>query len=219
MNNKFKWDMFVTSFLPLWISIIITSLWSIVIKWNCLKKIKGINLNQHIRLLISSQKIELSLVIVILCMLIISLISINTFINRQENIYPKPIGIIKSGRRANKLSSEFLLAYILPMIAFDYSNLKDIVLFLVYFVVLAFLCIRNNNIYTNIYLEFKGYKMYTCDIECKIVEKNYIYEECLIISKMNLASKTNHPIRYFDFDNYIYIKLENEDTGKIVSGQ
>lgn len=59
-------------------------------------------------------------------------------------------------RRANKLSAEFLLAYILPMIAFDYSTCKGIVLFLIYFCVLSFLCVRNNNVYTNIFFELKN---------------------------------------------------------------
>ena len=30
MWSKFKWDMFVTSFIPLWISIIIFDIWDIV---------------------------------------------------------------------------------------------------------------------------------------------------------------------------------------------
>ena len=30
MNGKFKWDMFITSFIPLWISIMVADIWSIV---------------------------------------------------------------------------------------------------------------------------------------------------------------------------------------------
>ena len=30
MDNKFKWNMFITSFIPLWLSIIISDIWSIV---------------------------------------------------------------------------------------------------------------------------------------------------------------------------------------------
>ena len=30
MDKKFKWNMFITSFIPLWISIIISDIWSIV---------------------------------------------------------------------------------------------------------------------------------------------------------------------------------------------
>ena len=70
----------------------------------------------------------------------------------------RPKGIIEKATKANKLSSEFLLAYILPMIAFDFGNLKYLALFVIYFTVLAFLCIRNNNIYTNVLLEVKGYR-------------------------------------------------------------
>ena len=31
MWNKFKWDMFITSFLPLWFSIIVSDLWDCVV--------------------------------------------------------------------------------------------------------------------------------------------------------------------------------------------
>ena len=65
----------------------------------------------------------------------------NKVIRNQESTTNKPVGKITKARRANKLTAEFLLAYVLPMIAFDYSTWKGIVLFLVYFYVLSFLCI------------------------------------------------------------------------------
>ena len=93
------------------------------------------------------------------------------------------------------------------MIAFDFSDLQGITLFVIYFAVLAFLCIRNNNIYTNILLEFKGYKMYICDIECDIMNRKHIYYDSLVISEDNLTLCEGNEISYWDFDNYIYIKI------------
>lgn len=114
---------------------------------------------------------------------------------------------IKKAIRAKELSSEFLLAYILPMIAFDFTKLKSVVLFVIYFSTLAFLCIRNNNVYTNIWFEFKGYKMYLCDLEAKKMGQIYPYTECLVISTNNLVTEIDNDIRCWDFDNYIYIDL------------
>ena len=30
MDKKFKWNMFITSFIPLWLTIIVSDIWSIV---------------------------------------------------------------------------------------------------------------------------------------------------------------------------------------------
>ena len=127
-------------------------------------------------------------------------------IRNQESTTNKPVEKITKARRANKLTAEFLLAYVLPMIAFDYSTWEGIVLFLVYFYVLSLLCIRNNNVYTNIFFELKDYKMYECDIECRILDKTSKHINCLVISKHNLTQALPRKIQYFDFDNYIYIE-------------
>lgn len=113
--------------------------------------------------------------------------------------------------KANKLSSEFLLAYILPMIAFDFGNAQNLVLFVIYFSVLAYLCIRNNNIYTNILLEFKGYRIYTCDLTCKVLEDNHTYHDSIVISKSDLTQETGNDVPYWDFENYIYITADRRD--------
>jgi len=159
--------------------------------------------------LFSNKLLELISIVVILVIISISFFGINFFLNDIKRTEVKRYCTIKKARRANKLSSEFLLAYILPLIAFDYTDIKDIVLFVIYFAVLAFLCIRNNNVYTNILFEFKGYKMYECDIEYKIISQTnpHLYTDCLVISKNNLTSKIDAEIAYYDFDNYIYINI------------
>jgi len=138
---------------------------------------------------------------------IASIHEINDTIKMQKAAEHPNHGTIKRAKRANKLTAEFLLAYILPMIAFDYSDIKSILLFLIYFAVLTFLCIRNNNIYTNIFLEFMGYRMYECDIECATMNGSQMYPDSLIISKNNLTQALPQVINYFDFDNYIYIEI------------
>ena len=48
MDKRFKWNMFITSFMPLWISIVVADLWSIIENgiriWSC-KKNLSYNLN------------------------------------------------------------------------------------------------------------------------------------------------------------------------------
>lgn len=206
MWRKFRWDMFVTSFIPLWFSIIVFSIWKIVENsidvWD--KKSKYI---YNVVKSIEKSKVELSVIFVVILLVWTSISGINSFIKDRKSTKNNPKGKILRATKANKLSSEFLLAYILPMIAFDFGDIKDIVLFIIYFSVLAYLCIRNNNIYTNILLEFKGYKMYNCDIECSVLEQKKIYHDSLIISEDDLTQMEENEIPYWDFDKYIYIAI------------
>ena len=94
------------------------------------------------------------------------------------------------------------------MIAFDFTELKSVVLFVIYYGMLSFLCIRNNNVYTNIFLEFKKYKMFTCKLESNRMGEKCEYEDCLVISKNDLITYLDKDIQYWDFDNYIYIDLD-----------
>lgn len=209
--------MFFTSFLPLWVSKIICDIWVLVedgyitmislaeapsSTQQAFKLIKGFLLEHGI---------EVGSVVILAVYSVICMYHINKTIRDQENSTNKPNGTIKQARRANKLSAEFLLAYILPMIAFDYVTWKGIVLFLIYFCVLSFLCVRNNNVYTNIFFELKDYKMYECDIECKILDKTFEYTNCLVMSKQNLVQALPRKIKYFDFDNYIYIETGGDN--------
>lgn len=208
MTVFFKWNMFFTSFLPLWISIIINDVWIIVSELFA-NKMKE---NYFIDIIFNHTYIEFITVIILSIYIIISVCCINHEIKKQKRSLNKTHGNVVRAKRANKLTAEFLLAYILPMMAFDYGELKDIVLFLIYFCVLSFLCIRNSNVYTNILLELKGYKMYECDIECHIMTQCYLFESSLVISKNYLIQSLPRRIEYFDFDNYIYIDIgENEN--------
>lgn len=209
--------MFFTSFLPLWVSIIVSDIWTIIIV-GC-KYVKGLEtitftmqtMGNVLIKFVGSVPIEVVSILVLLLHIWVSIHSINKEIRAQENSSNKEEGIVIRTKRANKLTAEFLLAYILPMIAFDFGSLDSITLFLIYFVVLSFLCVGNDNIYTNIFLEFKGYKMYECDIECGVLNKKYVYTDCLIISKSNLIQPLPRRIQYFDFENYIYIDIGGTD--------
>lgn len=206
MDRKFKWDMFITSFIPLWLSIIVADIWNIVDivsnKWSYSKPLK-----YNLVDLYKKCQVSIWVVIIIFVLMLVSIISINKFLKDIRNCSTPPKIKIKKAVRANKLSSEFLLAYILPMIAFDFSELKSVSIFIIYFSVLAFLCIRNSNVYTNILFEFKGYKMYLCDLEADRMGRPYMYVDCLIISKNNLTAEIDNDMQYWDFDNYIYIDL------------
>lgn len=208
MDTGFKRAMFITSFLPLWASIVFLDFWSIVQFYVCDFSIKE-TWEKTQREVLTNISIECISILVISVMMWICTRNIDKFIHNKEKATNKEFGIVKRSRRANKLSSEFLLAYILPMIAFDFSELKDICMFTLYFLVLSFLCVRNNNVYTNIYFEFKGYKMYECDIADTINDVEVVYQDCLVLSQEDLINEVDNNIVFYDFNKYVYIKLHN----------
>lgn len=213
MGKWFKWDMLFTSFLPLWFSIIVSDVWAImckIIKYKTTMESCSISSRQLIKncvFILSKAKIEVVSIFLLFVYSIISIHHINCVIKREKKSCNKRKGRIVRAKKANKLTAEFLLAYILPMLAFDFSCLKSIVLFLVYFSVLSFLCVRNSNVYTNIFFEIKNYRMYDCDIECPVLNESKIFTDCLIISKNFLTQTLPREIDYFDFENYIYIDI------------
>lgn len=206
MDKKFKWNMFITSFIPLWLSIMVSDIWSIV-ESGINNWLYEDNVLLNVTNICKTNWVCIAVVLIIGTLMIISIVSMNQFLKDKRGNNQPPKIKIKKATRANKLSSEFLLAYILPMIAFDFTEPKSVVIFVIYFGMLAFLCIRNSNVYTNIWLEFKGYRMYLCDLEASIMGRAHIYEDCLVISKNNLIVKIENNMEYWDFDNYIYIDL------------
>jgi hypothetical protein len=94
------------------------------------------------------------------------------------------------------------------LIAFDFTSLRDIILFALYFAVIAFLNIRNGNVYTNILFEFLGYRIYACDIQRSIAGENFNYHDCTVISKADMTGIVGRSFSFFDFDNNIYLNLD-----------
>lgn len=209
MGNHFKRDMFITSFIPLWISILLVNVWNIaefgVTEWRM-----DVKILYNVNKILNEKSLDIIVLLIVLFIPLASVASISKFLKDQFMVINKPQAKVVRAVKANKLTSEFLLAYILPMIAFDFSEPKDLFLFLVYFLVLAVLCIRNNNVYTNIYLELKGFKLYECDIERIVAGESNVYENTLLISKYDVTEPINRDINYWDFENYIYINTKGE---------
>ena len=197
MKGFFKWNMLVTSFVPLWISIILIIAWdTMAVKYSSLPCLFRVN------------AVQLIFAAVIVIMLMIAVASVLAFIRLKG----KPnegsgVGRIISARKSTSLITDFLLSYILPMIAFDFTGVRDIVLFLIYFMLIAFLSIRNGNVYTNVLFEFMGYKLFDCDIERNIAGAMFTYNDCTIISRENFTGKIGQEFSFFDFDNNIYINI------------
>ena len=131
MSFIFSVCMFYLSFFPLWLSIVFIDIKSIIqnssnlwTEWSSL-----------------------------ICMTIGFVMSWSVL---WYTIHTKSIGthtfILKEAKEEKIISTEFLLSYVLPLFAFDFTKWDQVVLFLIFYITMNFLCIRHNYFSVNIVL-------------------------------------------------------------------
>lgn len=185
MNRLFKVAMFFSAFIPLWITVFFLDVISIVDESNS-------NVGSEI---IGICGIVIGLVlsaIIIFC-------SMRGLQDRDYQRYK-----ILSVEQKNGMTSEFLLSYILPLFAFDFTKWSSVVEFLIYFLILAFLCVRNNNVYANLLFEVKKYRFYTCEMQW-VAEAEATPIPMMVISKMPLNAYKGNTIEVAALNKPFYL--------------
>ena len=93
---------------------------------------------------------------------------------------------LQDSKESKTITAEFLLSYILPLFAFDFTLWDEVVKFLIFFFIFGYLCIRHNNFSVNIILEIMHYRMYDCSLinaDGKEVERTVTNKNMLTTSK------------------------------------
>lgn len=96
------------------------------------------------------------------------------------------------------ITAEFLLSYILPLFAFDFTQWDGVVLFLIFFFTLGYLCIRHQYFCVNLVLEQAGFRFYRCQLQ----DDDGIQTEYVIISRRRLNGHLGDDL---------YLKMLNND--------
>ncbi len=212
MSSKFKISMYITSFLPIWIMIIINNLWEIMllkhnenITWSDLFNIKTLYKYAYI-----TEVLSLILVFVI-CAFSISYIEY--IIRDKENNYLSHREVIKFDEKL--VATDYIVTTTLSFLAFDFTQLKGLILFLVYFSTLGYMCIKKNNYYVNLYLLTRGYRIYTCKItpttvkgKIKEVEKE-TKEEVLSVTIVTKEELSVGLYNLYGLDSSTFLGLKN----------
>lgn len=176
-------SMFFLSFSPLWVSVLFIDLKSICEK------------NENLCT-------EIISVIVILIVMIISLLVFISALNPRKRDKAKVCTVI-SASEEKTITAEYLLSYILPLFAFDFTLWHQVVLFLIFFTVLAFLCIRHNHFSVNIVLEILRYRFY----RCKLTNDDGASIEKVIITRNDLTVKVNSEICIRPINNDFAVQI------------
>lgn len=163
--------MFFLSFAPLWVSVLFIDIMSII----------------KAEQTVTAEWISI-IVITIFSVISILLLLISLGVNKRDGIQKYRITEVNEEKT---ITAEYLLSYILPLFAFDFRESNQIVLFLIYFITLAYLCIRHNHLSVNIVLEFFGYRFYSCKLKNEDnveICKNIISREKMINHKNDIIS-------------------------------
>jgi hypothetical protein len=100
---------------------------------------------------------------------------------------------LKSAIEMKALTAESLLMYVFPMVAFDFCRWEGLLEFLVFFIIVAVLCVRQRIITGNVVLVLLGFRFYRCELDN--------FQEFIVITRDNLAGEEGKAISYISLSN------------------
>lgn len=173
--------MYFLSFIPLWIAVVFLDIQSIMSN------------NKHIMTEI------VSIVLIALGTIISWRILGKSFRKAKEkknNEYR-----LTQAREMKSVTAEYTLTYVIPLFAFDFTKWDKTVLFLIFFIILGFICYRHNYFILNVFLDLKKYRIF----ECVYVDTEGNAINGVVISKQRLNSKVGYSLRLYNMNNDYYI--------------
>ena len=167
MSIFVSFSMFFLSFMPLWITVLFVDIKSLFEggkdKWTETISITAILLGLLIALVI---------------------LFVKFYMINDEKYTLK----IQDAKESKTITAEFLLSYILPLFAFDFTRWDELVEFLIFFLIFGYLCIRHNFFSVNIILEIMHFRIYECSLingDNKVVARTVVSKNRLTMSKGN----------------------------------
>ena len=106
------------------------------------------------------------------------------------------------------ITAEFLLSYILPLFAFDFTVWDEVVLFLVFYIILGYLCIKHNYFSVNIILEFAKYNIY----QCQLINSDNKELSLKILSRNELRILNGSEVKIRALNNDFYLYMNNKTS-------
>lgn len=175
--------MFFLSFCPLWISVFFIDI----------KSIYEGSLNLWT---------EIISLLLIMITTILSLVVLLRELN-PRNTNNKQEYILISAKEEKTITAEYLLSYILPLFAFDFTVWHEVLLFLIFFSVFAYLSIRHNHFSVNVLLELMQYKFYSCELE----NEDGVSISKIVVCKETLSAQVGGTILVRVINNEYVVKL------------
>lgn len=175
--------MFFLSFFPLWMSVLFIDI----------KSIYDGNIN------LWTEVVSVSLIVFFT---IISIIVLLCEFN-PRNANNKQGYILVSVKEEKTITAEYLLSYILPLFSFDFTVWNEVILFLIFFAIFAFLSIRHNYFLVNVLLELMQYKFYSCELK----NEDGVSIRKIVVCKKTLSAQVGGVISIRAINNEYVVML------------
>lgn len=183
MSLILSFSLFYLSFAPLWISVIFIDVMSIA--------------KNSPTILTEKISIVFITIVFVLCLLLL-LFVLNS--RNDDNIEKY---ILMSAYEEKSITVEYLLSYILPLFAFDFTTWEGVLLFSIFFVTLGFLCIKHHFLCVNIILEIFNYSFYRCEL----LNNDKVIISKILISKGDLKGKVKDKICARALNNEYFLDI------------
>lgn len=186
MSIFFSASLYFLSFIPLWVSIIFMDAKSIL---------EG-----------SSDIITevISIISILLGLATATIIVFTKFGGKKKG---QPYTLLEA-KKIKTITTEFLLSYILPLFAFDFTCWDGVVLFLIFFFILGYLCVKHKYFSSNLLFEIMDYKFYACTVK----NRDGREVETQIISRKELKVQINQEIFLRSINNDYKLHVEKHNN-------
>lgn len=185
MSKIFSMAVYITSYFPLWLSVLFLDIRSLVIA----------NADYYT---------EIFSICLIVVMNFISFVFIKSSLKKKTN--GTHSFIVKSIKEEKNVSAEFLLTYVLPLFAFDFTTWNGMVLFAIFFLFIGYLEIEHNCVPNSIVFDFIGYSWYSCSFVDDGIGKTI--ETKVLIRKKCILSE-NEIVITQKINNEVWLIVEN----------
>lgn len=166
------------SLIPLWISIIFKLSYKYFISY-------GLNIRCDI---LKNHIFQIVFVIVILLLLGICWKIFGSFLNIKNKVESNN-GYVVNYNIKRSFTMEYVFMYVLPLFAFDFISVDGIILFLIYYLFVAFLVCKYRYFTGNIICEIMQYKYYDCEIKTSTQSESYLKK--IVISREEIINGYN----------------------------
>lgn len=185
----FEFAMYYLSFLPLWISIIFIDV------VNCCRESNNLWTE------------NISIVLIPLGIIVCSVVTWKWLTKKGSQNREKYR--IEAAKEERFVTAEFLISYVLPLFAFDFTKWDGAVLFALFFSVFWFLVYRHKYFCTNLALEICGYRVYECELKngTRTINKH-------VVSRSQLDGFVGKEIRTRKFNNDYHFEVKMGNRGE-----
>ena len=188
MSRCFSFSLYYISFFPLWISVIFID-------------IKSIFIDKTDNRIVEIVSIPVIIILMIVCT---ALVFLKLSSKSHENTTEYEI---REAKERKRITMDFLLSYVMPLFAFDFTTWSGIVLFLLFFWIFWRLTAYHNIFSANIILDIAKYRFYECKLLILNETTDEMTVEMIVLSHRELPERKSEHIIIKSFNNDIKLDM------------